>query len=349
MNMYPTLIDSYNRQVKSLRISITKRCNLNCIYCHNEGNGGATSHEMPPEMIAQIVGVASRHGVNRVKFSGGEPLIRQDFEEIISLLPRPNLKNISATTNGIGLKERAAGLKEAGLDRVNISLDSLNPARYSRIIDSNGGKKLLKDTVAGISAAVDAGLTPVKINMVLIDNKTVTDNGADIYSEIDDMMDFASGFDGKVILQLIELMDTGHNASESSGGHAPNSNYRRFDVKAIEDMLKNRATSIKTRTMHRRKKYVVDGLEVEVVRPVDNSEFCANCNRLRLTSDGMLKSCLLRNDDLFDINNKTDEQLHRIFVDYTSRRKPYYTPTYSDIHTDTYTNFTKSNKGDVLQ
>src|SRR5665648_517525 len=83
--MYPALIDSYNRQVKSHRISITKRCNLNCIYCHNEGNGGATSYEMPPEMIAQVVNVASKHGVNRVKFSGGEPLIRPDFEEIISL------------------------------------------------------------------------------------------------------------------------------------------------------------------------------------------------------------------------------------------------------------------------
>ena len=340
MNTYPILIDSYNRQVKSLRISITKRCNLNCIYCHNEGNGGATPYEMPPEMIAQVVNVASKHGVNKVKFSGGEPLIRPDFEEIISLLPKSALKDISATTNGIGLHKRAAGLKEAGLDRVNISLDSLDPKRYSKIIDSNGGKKLLNDAIAGISASVDAGLTPVKINMVLIDNK-MADNETNIYSEIDDMMDFASGFGGKVILQLIELMDTKY----TNGQDTVNNNYRRFDVKAIENMLQNRATSIKTRTMHRRKKYVVDGLEVEVVRPVDNSEFCANCNRLRLTPDGMLKSCLLRTDDLFDINNKTDEQLHKILVDYTNLRKPYY----SNTHNNTYTNFANCNKGDVLQ
>jgi cyclic pyranopterin phosphate synthase len=117
------LRDAYGRTIKSLRMSITDRCNLNCIYCHNEGSTGSTG-EMSVETISNIVHVAAGFGVNRLKLSGGEPLLRNDLEEILVSLPP--LKDVSLTTNGVLLKERAKSLKAAGLNRVNISVDSLN-------------------------------------------------------------------------------------------------------------------------------------------------------------------------------------------------------------------------------
>lgn len=117
------LVDPYGRRVTGLRISITDRCNLSCIYCHNEGaecyTGSPTGQEMAPELICGVVREAAKFGIRKVKFSGGEPLLRKDFEDILSCLPP--LEEVSATTNGILLGERAKALKAAGLDRVNIS------------------------------------------------------------------------------------------------------------------------------------------------------------------------------------------------------------------------------------
>lgn len=298
--MQPTieLKDSYGRPVKSLRISITERCNLNCIYCHNEGSEGS-QEEMTPTEIANIVKVGTEYGIWKVKFSGGEPLVRKDFEEILRNLPP--LKDVSVTTNGIYLKERAKGLKEAGLDRVNVSLDSLDPECYGKIICRS--PKLHKKVLEGIDAAVEVGLTPVKLNMVLL--KGINDD------QIDEMMKFTRKYHGKVVLQLIQLMDF----NETS----------RFQVNAenIEKMLAEKADEIRVRTMHRRRKYMIDGTEVEVVRPVDNTEFCARCNRLRVTADGKFKPCLLTNDNLVDTKGASIEELRELFKLAVKKRVPY--------------------------
>ncbi|HJH30892.1 MAG TPA: GTP 3',8-cyclase MoaA, partial [Methanosarcinaceae archaeon] len=251
------------------------------------------------ETISNIVHAASTMGVNKVKFSGGEPLMRKDFEDILSSLPK--MRDVSATTNGSFLKGRAQDLKDAGLDRVNISLDSLDPNVYRFI--TNSTHNMLNGVLDGIHSAVDAGLTPVKLNMVLL--KGVNDN------EIDDMLDFTRTYDGQVILQLIELMDF-NDVSEYQ-----------IDVNSVEDDLTLRADEIRVRTMHRRKKYIIDGAEVELVRPVDNSEFCANCNRLRVTADGKLKPCLLVNDNLVDVNGMSLEEIPQMLKHAVSIRVPY--------------------------
>ncbi|NYT18697.1 MAG: radical SAM protein, partial [Methanosarcinales archaeon] len=142
------LTDRFGRTVKSLRISLTNRCNLDCIYCHSEGDEGSTN-EMTVEMISDIVTTAAKFGVNKVKFSGGEPLVRKDFEDILRSLPE--LKDVSVTTNGVLLKERAHSLKEAGLDRVNVSLDTLDPEKYAFI--THGKPEMLNDVLEGINAA----------------------------------------------------------------------------------------------------------------------------------------------------------------------------------------------------
>ena len=294
------LIDRYGRKINSLRISITKKCNLKCIYCHQEGDNSEASHEMPPDTIARTVACAAGFGVEKVKFSGGEPLMRSDFEEIIAGLPP--LKNVSATTNGIFLARRAADLARSGLDRVNISLPSLRREHYKTI---TGSSHALPKVLQGIDAAIDAGLTPVKLNMVLL--KGINEN------EIDDMINFTSKYDGNMILQLIELMDF--------------KNISRFmvDIDSMEKMLLSRASQVSEREMHRRKKYFIDGVEVELVRPIDNSRFCANCNRLRMTSCGQLKPCLMRNDNLIDIrDDATPGEIDELLKKAVEHREPYY-------------------------
>ncbi|MCK4460041.1 MAG: GTP 3',8-cyclase MoaA [Methanosarcinales archaeon] len=303
-NIHAPLIDPYNRKITSLRISITQRCNLSCIYCHGEGESisphtpARAQSEISRATIAVLVRAALAHGVRRIKFTGGEPLLRSDFADIISNLPR--MKDISVTTNGTLLSECAHDLAAAGLHRVNISLDTLQPDRYRRIT----GHDMLNSVLDGVAAAVDAGLTPVKLNMVLLSGTND--------DEIWDLIDFARE-SGDVILQIIELMDfTGVSG--------------RVDMGGIEDMLRARASTVVTREMHRRKKYLIDGAEVEVVRPIDNSEFCANCNRLRVTACGQLKGCLLSNDGLVDISDATEDAMHALLEKAVAMRKPYYSP-----------------------
>jgi GTP 3',8-cyclase len=302
------LIDPYGRKLTGLRISITNRCNLSCMYCHNEGAeccaGGPTGHEMAPELICGIVREAAKFGIRKVKFSGGEPLFRKDFEDILSCLPP--LEEVSATTNGILLEERAKALKAAGLDRVNISLDTLIPEKYEAIAGAPAGS--LEKVFKGIDSAVEAGLTPVKLNMVLL--KGINDN------EIDSMMEFVRPYKGKVILQLIELMNIDPKLSKYM-----------IDSKALEKSLAEGASEVRVRHLHHRKKYIINGVEVEFVRPMDNSEFCAHCSRLRVTADGKFKPCLLVNDNLVDIREaRSPEEIEQLLRLAVSRRKPYYTP-----------------------
>ncbi len=307
-NSKKILEDSYGRRVTGLRISITDRCNLSCMYCHNEGADccarGPVGNEMKPELICGIVREAAKFGVNKIKFSGGEPLFRKDFEEILSCLPP--LKEVSATTNGILLEKRARTLKAAGLDRVNVSLDSLVPEKYERITGASPGS--LEKVIRGIDSAVEAGLTPVKLNMVLL--KGINDD------EIDSMMEFIRPYKGMVILQLIELMDIDPKLSKYM-----------IDSKALEKSLAERASEVKVRHLHHRRKYIIDGVEVEFVRPMDNSEFCAYCSRLRITADGKFKPCLLVNDNLVDVMGaKNSEEIEKLLKLAVSRRKPYCMP-----------------------
>lgn len=291
------LTDAYGRTIKSLRISLTNRCNLKCIYCHREGETRDVKNEMNIETIVNIIKASQAFEVNKVKFSGGEPLMRLDFENIIEALPE--LEDISATTNGTFLALRAQSLADSGLDRINVSLPSLSPEKYRNI---TGGK--ISNVLEGIDAAVQCNLTPVKLNMVLL--KGIND------IEVMKMMDFIRKYEGKVILQLIELMDF-----QKTGEYKVN-------INEVEKFLESKASDIKERAMHRRKKYHIDGAEVELVRPIDNSHFCASCNRLRVASDGRLKPCLLRNDNLVDVNNKEPEEIVELLKLVMDKREPFY-------------------------
>lgn len=275
------LFDSFNRRIDYLRISVTDRCNLRCIYC--------TAHAMPHlshgdilryEEIQRVAEVAAAIGIRKIRLTGGEPLLRLDLDQLIRMLSRiEGIDDISLTTNGILLARHALELKEAGLKRVNISLDTLQADRFRLI---TGGDQLA-DVLSGIAAADDAGLNPVKINTVVL--KGIND---------DETLDFARmSLDEGWHVRFIEFMPFGVPGTEtlemvptqvireriqslgklepcSQGvGNGPAASYRLPGARGTIGFI----TAV---TEH----------------------FCHDCNRLRLTADGQLRPCLLNDSEL---------------------------------------------------
>lgn len=297
------LVDAFGRVVSNLRISVTNRCNFRCVYCHNEGLGATQApraphpDELSPEEIETRVAVAASFGVRSVKFTGGEPLLRQDCEEIVRRAAR-HIPRVSMTTNGFFLAGRAQGLAEAGLRRANVSLDSLDPEAFRRIRRGDLGAVL-----AGIDAALAAGIVPIKVNFVVF---------KDTVAQIPEMIDFVDRREG-LRLQLIQFMP-------EQAGHPDWA----VDIAAVRDGLARRAREVIIRDVHRRRIYLIGRAEIELVDPVGNSEFCANCHRLRLTHDGRLKGCLNRDDDLVPTRGLSLDGIRQAFRTVAARRVPYY-------------------------
>jgi GTP 3',8-cyclase len=308
--MTMNLKDNCGRPLLNLRFSITQRCNLKCNFCHREGEvqqANLSAEKMSVEEIVRIAKIAVELGIMRIKLTGGEPLMREDACNIVEgIADIPNLQDLSMTTNGLLLDNFAKPLFTAGLKRINISLPTLNPETYFGL---TGGK--LENALAGVKAAVEAGLCPVKLNMVVLKGVNVDD--------VRDLIDFAR--DIGVILQLIEL-DPINVSKEYYVKH-----HRLLDQQ--EEMLRQKAVSIETRRlMHNRLIYHLPDVTVEVVHPTENSDFCMHCTRIRVTSDGMLKPCLMRNDNLTDIlspirKGASDQELKNIFIQANQLREPF--------------------------
>lgn len=300
--------DKFERPIISLRITLTNRCNVNCVYCHHDGMV-SSKQEMTVDELYTICKIAKNLGVKKIRLSGGEPLIRKDIVEIVEKIASLGFKDISMTTNGTMLEKYAQGLKDAGLDRVNVSLDTLNRETYEFITR----KDYLESAKAGILKAVEVGMYPVKINMVIM--KDINQN------EIKDMFYFCK--ENNIVLQLIELIE-----SENCDDDKFSAEYH-YKLDMIEERLADIADEVHERKfMQGRKKYYIDGGEIEVVKPVDNSTFCANCSRLRITPDGKIKPCLLRNDNLVELishvrNGESDEKLEEIFINGINNREPF--------------------------
>ena len=304
------LIDSCGRPLLNLRISITQRCNLRCNYCHREGEGcfaNDAAEEMTVDEIVRIAKIAINLGISRIKLTGGEPLMRKDLCEIVrGIAETSGLKDLSLTTNGTLLGFQALELRTRGLRRVNISLPTLNSEVYNKLTDGR-----IEDALEGVKAAVAAGLYPVKLNMVIL-------NGVNVGS-VPEMMEFARRTGS--ILQLIELDPVNVNDAYFSLYHQL--------LDSQEEMLSQKAVKVETRRfMHNRRIYHLPDVTVEVVHPTENREFCAHCTRLRVTSDGKLKTCLMRNDNLIDIltpmrQGASDERIEKLFLRANQIRKPY--------------------------
>jgi cyclic pyranopterin phosphate synthase len=306
-----TLADNCGRPLLNLRISITQRCNNRCAYCHREGEvqrANRSAELMSVNEIVHIAKVAVSLGIARIKLTGGEPLMRQDLPEIVKgIAALPGLRDLSLTTNGLLLgRGMAKKLRDCGLRRVNISLPSLNPETYHKL---TGGK--LEDALAGVNAAIEAGFCPVKLNTVVLRDVNVGD--------VPDLIDYAGR--NNIVLQLIELDPV------NVGDVYYKEHHRSLDEQ--EAMLKEKAVSVEKRPfMHNRLIYHLPNATVEIVKPIENTDFCMHCTRLRVTSDGKLKPCLMRNDNLTDIltsirQGASDGELKQMFVKANYLREPY--------------------------
>ncbi|TLZ51733.1 MAG: GTP 3',8-cyclase MoaA [Methanobacteriota archaeon] len=298
------LVDAFGREVTDLRISVTKRCNFGCVYCHDEGLGpilrprSPHEDEITPEEIERTVRVAREFGIRSIKFTGGEPLVRADMEDIVARTVN-QIPDVSMTTNGSMLARRADALRSAGLKRVNVSIDAVDPKAFHDIRKGD-----LHPVLEGVRAAIRVGLVPVKLNMVVF-KQTV--------EHIPAMLDFVGDSHGQLKLQLIQFMPELVDPHDWA-----------VDIDAVKAWLARRAEKVLVREMHHRHIYLYNGTEVEVVDPVYNEEFCLNCHRIRLTHDGKLKGCLNRSDDLIPTRGLDDEGLRAAFRKCVAERVPYY-------------------------
>ncbi|MYQ70209.1 GTP 3',8-cyclase MoaA [Streptomyces sp. SID4934] len=298
------LIDTYGRVATDLRVSLTDRCNLRCTYCMPEEGLSwlAKPDLLTDEEIVRLVRVAvTALGVTEVRFTGGEPLLRPGLvgivQECAALEPRPQL---SLTTNGIGLGRTAAALKEAGLDRVNVSLDTLRPEVFKTLTRRDRHK----DVLAGLAAAHEAGLTPVKVNSVLMPG-----HNAD---EAPDLLAWAVAHDYE--LRFIEQMplDAQHGWKREgmiTAGDILASLRTRFILTEEEAGERGSAPA---------ERWLVDGgpHRVGVIGSVTRP-FCAACDRTRLTADGQIRTCLFASEET-DLraalrSDAGDEELARIW------------------------------------
>lgn len=291
--------DIYQRKINYLRVSITDRCNLRCFYCMpKEGVEWQEAKEiLRYEEIERIIGIALKLGINKVRLTGGEPLVRKNVVPFIQRVAKMDgIKDLSMTTNGILLASKAKALKDAGLKRVNISLDTLNYAVFKEI--SNFDK--LGDVLAGIDKALEVGLTPLKINMVLMKNVNE-----------EDALEMAQWTKEKPIhVRFIELMPMGGTGRSC---FLPVEILKQR-IEDQEKILPVEGPSGAGPAVY----YTFPGAvgTIGFITPV-TQHFCHQCNRLRLTADGKIRPCLM---SPLEVNIKeklrqgaSDEELEEVF------------------------------------
>jgi GTP 3',8-cyclase len=273
------LRDSYGRAIRDLRVSLTDRCNFRCFYClpHGEPPIAPKEQMLSYEEIEYVCDIFVSLGIEKIRLTGGEPMLRRDIETIIRKLGKlkPGLHDLALTTNGYFLPERAQGLKAAGLDRVTISLDSLKRDVFKRMT----GVDVLDKVLVGIAAAKNAGLEPIKINAVIVRGHNE--------DEVADFAAFAREHDVK--MRFIEFMplDSGHEWSRAdvvSGKEIRERINERFPLVRVE-VARGSDTSSRYR--------FADGApgEIGIIAPV-TEPFCGACSRIRLTADGQIRTCL---------------------------------------------------------
>jgi cyclic pyranopterin phosphate synthase len=295
------LCDSWHRQISYLRLSVTDHCNLSCLYCSASSVPRLPRSEVLSfEEIRRVVQIGASLGINKVRITGGEPLLRSNLSELVRMISRiDGIDDISLTSNGILLKKYAIELKEAGLNRVNISLDTLREDRFKRI--TRVGR--LSDVLAGIEAAHQAGLNPVKLNMVVL--RGIND---------DETIDFAkTTIDKGWHVRFIELMPFG---TPEAGALKPVSGQEiRERLRSLGEL---EPCEFKTGNGPA-KYYRLPGAEgtIGFITPI-TEPFCTGCNRIRLTADGQLRPCLLSDEEV-DLksslrNHATNEDLKNLIL-----------------------------------
>ncbi len=306
------LIDPFGRRITYLRVSVTDRCNLHCTYCMPVGKPEWFEREslLTFEDIERIVRAAAKLGIRKVRITGGEPLVRENLPRLIEKLRAiSGIQTLAMTTNGTLLERCAHTLKQVGLDRLNVSLDTLKPERFERIT----GSKHWHAVWRGIEAALDAGFAPLKLNVVVI--KGIND---------DELIDFARlARQFPLHIRFIEYMPIGANRADWERAKIVPCAEIRERIEREFPLLRLDGDGMSHGP--ERTYLLCEGKGcIGFISPVSD-EFCAACNRLRLTSDGKLRGCLMRNGEL-DLKaalreGASQEQLEELIVEAV-RRKP---------------------------
>ncbi len=304
--------DNFNRTIKHIRFSVTSKCQYSCLYCDSEGY--SKTNELTVEEITKLCKLlAEILEVTRIKFTGGEPLCRKEIIEIIKNVSDLQLyKDISMTTNGLYLFEKAEELYKAGLNRINVSLASLNSKTYKKVY----GMDTLETVLKGLKKAKEVGFNPIKLNFVAMKGLN--------NSELDDIIDYCvkNGF----ILQLIEL----HKVSKIIGGNQAFYKKHHLDIKPIIEKLESRAEKIIVRgSMQNRKVFTLpNSAIIETVTP--SHEFCLGCTKLRVGCSGELFGCLYRSDLSANIKDALQDYINpsskfgQIVKQVVDSREPFY-------------------------
>ncbi len=269
--------DTFKRNINYLRISITDRCNLRCVYCMPEDGVQLAGHDVVLnfEEIVKIVQSAVMVGIRKIRLTGGEPLVRKGIMHLIKTIDEiPEIDDIALTTNGILLPEMAADLKEAGLKRINISLDTLSPEKFAKV--TRGGE--LSKVWMGIEKALDAGFDPVKINTVMIRG-----------FNNDELWEFVElSRKSPLHIRFIELMPIGTSELWAADSYMSSDELKQIISTKCELVPEKEVTGSGPA-----KYYRIPGAlgTIGFISPISN-HFCSQCNRLRLTSEGQLRPCL---------------------------------------------------------
>ncbi len=283
-----TLIDSFGRQIDYLRISVTDRCNLRCVYCMPAED----VHWIPREdlltldEILRVVEAGAKVGLSKVRLTGGEPLVHPDILDLVNGISRlEGIEDVSLTTNGMLLERLAPRLAEAGLKRVNVSLDTLQPEKFKKITRFGNLSRVL----AGIHAAEQSGMLPVKLNAVIV--KGVND---------DELIDFAQlTVEHAWHVRFIELMPIGNEGNWGTG--FPSHGQRYYSVQEMQARLAPLGILPTSSPVGNgpARSYTIPGAlgTIGFISPLGD-HFCQSCNRLRLTADGHLRPCLFSRDEV---------------------------------------------------
>lgn len=290
------MIDNYGRRINYLRVSITDFCNLRCAYCMPAEGVQKRDHRdiLRLEEIENIVKAAVKLGIDKVRITGGEPLVRNGIVQLIENLAQINgLKDLSLTTNGVFLKKYASDLKKAGLNRVNVSLDSLNRMKYQKMTRCGD----LDDVLEGIRTAQEVGLSPLKINVVLV--------GGFNDDEIEDFVNLT--LKENIEVRFIELMPLGEAQAWVESSFISNETVLSKVPKLIPLPFKGHGSVARMYRLPNGKG------KIGLISPI-SSHFCNYCNRIRVTPDGKLKSCLHSNQEI-NLKNVHPDELPRLLFE----------------------------------
>ncbi|HHV39442.1 MAG TPA: GTP 3',8-cyclase MoaA [Tepidimicrobium sp.] len=272
--------DSYGRKINYLRISVTDLCNLRCRYCMPKEGISQVHHDdiLTIEEIGKIARIFTSLGVDKVRLTGGEPLVRKGIVDLVKRIGQlEDIKDFAMTTNGILLRKYARDLKKAGLNRVNISLDTLNENKYAEI--TRGGR--LSNVLRGIEVAKEEGLTPIKINTVLV--------GGFNDDEIEDFIRWTE--EEQIDVRFIELMPMGEAVGFNSKYFISN----QLVLDKVPTLIKVERVDKSSPAIYYR---VPNGKgRVGLINPI-SCKFCEDCNRVRITAQGKLKLCLHSNEEI---------------------------------------------------